>query len=104
MERPQVEARDNVVVGYDIPPFDSMDNFQIWSEVEPPKGTVYNYPTRPWHDAKPHITAMEAPPDVAVQIYNQAVHTVMIAKYTFQKQSMDQVLAWANNEIEGYMR
>ena len=104
MERPQVEARDNVVVGYDIPPFDSMDNFNVWSEVEPPKGTVFNYPTRKWHDAQPHITAMEAPPDVAVQMYNQAVHTVMIAKYTFQKQSMEQVLAWANNEIEGYMR
>ena len=76
--------------GYDIPPFDSMDDFKIWAEVEPPKGTVYNYPIAAWHDAKPHIAAMEAPPDIAVQIYNQAVHTIMIAKYTFQKQSMDQ--------------
>ncbi|HEX4262591.1 MAG TPA: ABC transporter substrate-binding protein [Acetobacteraceae bacterium] len=104
MERPQVEARANAVSGYDIPPFDSMDDFPIWSEVEPPKGTVYNYPIRKWHGSTPHVTAQEASPDVAVQMYNQAVHTVMIAKYCFQNQSMEQVLAWANNEIEGYMR
>ena len=26
-----------------------MTDFKIWEEVEPPKGTVYNYPIRPWH-------------------------------------------------------
>ncbi|MBV9250889.1 MAG: extracellular solute-binding protein, partial [Acetobacteraceae bacterium] len=35
-EREQVEARDNVVDGYDLPPFLSMSDFEIWSEVEPP--------------------------------------------------------------------
>ena len=29
-----------------------MSNFKVWAEVEPPKGTVYNYPIRPWHDAR----------------------------------------------------
>ena len=47
MQREQVEARCNAVVGYDIPPFDSMLDFKVWETVEPPKGTVYNYPIRP---------------------------------------------------------
>ena len=28
-------------------------DFKVWEEVEPPKGTVYNYPIRPFHNAKP---------------------------------------------------
>ena len=49
LQRENVEARCNVVAGYDVPPFDSMHDFKIWEEVEPPKGTVYNYPIRPFH-------------------------------------------------------
>ena len=37
-ERPQVEERCNVVIGYDLPPFDSMLDFKVWEEVEPPQG------------------------------------------------------------------
>ena len=51
-ERPQVEELVTAVVGYDIPPFLSMADFKVWSEVEPPKGTIYNYPVRPWHNAE----------------------------------------------------
>ena len=43
------EVQDKLVtasVGFDIPPFDSFMDFKIWNEVEPPKGTVYNYPPR----------------------------------------------------------
>ena len=57
-ERPQVEERDTAANGYDLPPLISMSDFEIWSEVEPPKGTVYNYPMRPWHDAHENITAL----------------------------------------------
>jgi hypothetical protein len=87
MQREQVEARDNVVQGYDLSPFPSMLDFKVWEEVEPPKGTVYNYPIRPWHDAKPNITGSEAPPDVAVQIYERAIHNGMLARLK-QGQSM----------------
>ena len=80
MQRPQIEERDNGVAGYDIPPFEKLNDFKIWEEVEPPKGTVYNYPIRPWHNAKPSLTASEAAPDVAVQIYNRAVHNQMLAR------------------------
>ena len=46
LQREQVEERDNRGDGYDVPPFVSMTDFTIWAEVEPPKGTVYNYPIR----------------------------------------------------------
>jgi len=103
MQREQVEERDNATAGYDIPPFEKMNDFKIWEEVEPPKGTVYNYPIRPWHNAKPSLTASEASPDVAVQIYNRAVHNQMLARMK-EGQSIKQMLAWAKDEIEGYLR
>jgi hypothetical protein len=68
------------VVGYDLPPFDSMLDFKIWEEVEPPKGTVYNYPNRPFHNAKVHLAASEAAPEIAVQIYNRATMPTMLAR------------------------
>jgi ABC-type glycerol-3-phosphate transport system substrate-binding protein len=103
MQREQVEARDKVVQGYDLSPFPSMLDFKVWEEVEPPKGTVYNYPIRPWHDAKPNITGAEAPPEVAVQIYNRATHNGMLARLK-QGQSVPQVIAWAQAELEGFTR
>ena len=103
-QREQVEERCVAVSGYDIPPFDSMTDFKIWAEVEPPRGTVFNYPILPTHNAQPHIAAAPASPDVAVQIYNNATMTVMIAKLTNEKQSMNQVLDWAQNELESYTR
>ena len=32
--------------GFDIPPFDSLMDFKVWEEVEPPKYTIYNFPPR----------------------------------------------------------
>jgi ABC-type glycerol-3-phosphate transport system substrate-binding protein len=103
MQREQVEARDNVVEGYDLPPFESMTDFKIWETVEPPPGTVYNYPIRPWHEAEPNITASEAPPDIAVQIYRRAIHSGMLGRMK-QGQSIKQVVAWAQAELEGFTR
>jgi ABC-type glycerol-3-phosphate transport system substrate-binding protein len=103
MQREQVEARDNVVQGYDLPPFASMNNFKIWSEVGPPKGTVFNYPIQPWHHAKPSVAASTASPDVAVQIYNRGTMPTMLAKLK-GGQSIKQVVSWAENELEGFTR
>ena len=103
MQRPQVQARCNVVEGFDIPPYAKMVDFKIWEEVEPPKGTVYNYPIRPWHDEQPSLTASEAAPDVAVQIYNRAIHNQMLARLK-DGQTIPQVLAWARDELEGFLR
>jgi len=80
-----------------------MLNFKVWAEAGPPKGTVYNYPIRPAHHARPHIAASEASPEVAVQIYNRGIMPTMMAKLK-SGQSIDQVIAWAQNELEGFVR
>jgi ABC-type glycerol-3-phosphate transport system substrate-binding protein len=103
LQRDQVEARCNVVDGYDIPPFDSMTNFNVWKTVEPPKGTVYNYPTRKSHGATPNVAGMSAPPDIAVQMYNRGTASTMLAKLQ-GGQSIPQVIAWAKDELEGFTR
>jgi ABC-type glycerol-3-phosphate transport system substrate-binding protein len=103
-QREQVETLCNAVDGYDIPPFLSMADFDIWAKVEPPLGTVYNYPIRPWHKATPSIAGYPAPPEIAVQIYNRATMTTMISKLTQGRQPMKEVVAWAKDELEGFMR
>jgi ABC-type glycerol-3-phosphate transport system substrate-binding protein len=103
MERPQVETLCTAVVGYDIPPFKSMANFPVWADVEPPKGTVFNYPVRPWHDAKYYITGSAAPPDIAVQMWSRGTIPTMVAKL-FSGQSIEQSIAWAKEELEGFVR
>jgi hypothetical protein len=103
MDRKQVEERDNGVAGYDLPPFAGMLDFKIWEEVEPPAGTVYNYPIRPWHKAEPSLTGSEAEPDVAVQVYNRSLHNQMLARLK-EGQPIKQVTAWAKDELEGFVR
>jgi ABC-type glycerol-3-phosphate transport system substrate-binding protein len=102
-QREQVEARCNVVEGYDIPPFDSMLDFDVWKKVGPPKGTVYNYPIRKSAHAVPNIAGMSAPPEVAVQMYNRGTASTMLAKLQ-TGQSIPQVIAWAKDELEGFTR
>ena len=102
-QREQVEPRCIASEGYDIPPLDSMSDFKVWEEVAPPKGTVYNYPIRPWHNAQPNITAYPAPRDIAVQMYNRGTHPTLLAKL-HSGQTIDQALAWAKNELEGFVR
>ena len=103
-EREQVIRLVTATSGYDIPPFESMTDFPVWKNVEPPKGTVYNYPIRPQHHSKPHIAAYPAPPEIAVQIYNRGTMTRMIARCTQGGQSIDNTVAWAQDELEGYSR
>ena len=103
-QREQVEEREIAVEGFDIPGFLSMSDFKIWSEVQPPLGTVYNYPIRPFHNATPSISAYPAPREMAVQIYNRATITTMVAKMAKGGQSMDQALNWAQEELEGFTR
>jgi hypothetical protein len=103
MQRDNVEARDITSSGYDLPPYAKLTDFKVWEEVGPPKGTVYNYPIRPGGGQKPSLTASEAAPEVAVQIYNRGVHNQMFARLR-DGQSINQVVAWAQDEIEGYTR
>ena len=66
--------------GYDIPPFLSMADLPVWAELEPPKGTIYNYPVRPHHDAEYYIVGSSAPPDIGVQIWSHNIIPGMVAR------------------------
>ena len=103
LQREQVEQRCDAVAGYDLPPYAGLLDFKIWEKVEPPPGTVYNYPIRPWHNAQPSLTAWEAAPDVAVQIYNGAIHNQIMAKLR-DGQPIPQVLAWVQDQLDGFTR
>jgi len=103
-EREQAEQLCIASHGYDTPPFQSMTNFTVWQNEGPPKGTVANYQLKPEHHAQPWIAMYPAPPEIAVQAYNQATNTKMIARLTQGNQSIDQVIAWAQGELEGFAR
>jgi len=103
LERENVEPRCIASEGYDLPPYEKLLNFKIWEEVEPPKGTVYNYPLRPASGQKPSLAASEASPEIAVQIYNRAIHNQMLARLR-EGQTIPQVIAWAQDELEGFVR
>ncbi len=103
-EREQVEVATTASRGYDIPPFVSMSDFKIWAEEAPPKGVIFNYPTLPSHNAQPCIAGFPAPPDIAVQIYENGLAPIMIGRIAQGGHSIDETIAWAENELEGYSR
>jgi hypothetical protein len=88
--------------GYDLPSFKSLHNFDTWKTVEPPLGTVYSYPPR--GDEQTSIAGAPARSDVGAQIYNQAINTVMVAKLTQGGEKPDDVIKWAERELEGTLR
>ena len=88
--------------GYDLPSFKSMYDLDTWKKVEPPVGTVYSYPPR--GDEQTSIAGAPARSEVGAQIYNQAINTVMIAKFTQGKEKLDDVIKWAEKELEGTLR
>ena len=77
-------------------------DFKIWDEEGPPKGTNYNYPPR--NDAIPSLVGYPAPLKIGTQMWAQATIMKMIARVTQQKQSFDDAMNWAQDEIEGFMR
>ncbi len=101
--REQIETLTTAVDGYDIPPYASMADFKIWEEVGPPKGTVYNYPIRPWHDAEYYVTGSSGPPDIGVQAWNRGLIPTMVSKIV-SGQSIQQAMDWAKDELEGFTR
>jgi hypothetical protein len=88
--------------GYDLPAFEKLTTFKTWAEVEPPKGTLFHYPN-PYNHQKLSISASPAPPKIAQQIYTQATLTKMCVRF-YQGEAMEKTLAWAEGELEGFMR
>jgi len=88
--------------GYDLPAYEKLTTFKTWAEEGPPKGTLFHYPN-PFNHQILSIAASPAPPKVAQQIYAQATLTKMCLRY-YQGEKMEDTLAWAEGECEGFMR
>jgi ABC-type glycerol-3-phosphate transport system substrate-binding protein len=87
--------------GYDLPPFVKFSDIKTWDEQSPPKGTLSHYPNK--GDQQIIVPAAPAPPQIASQIYNQAIMPKMIARMA-QGEAMPKTLDWASREIEGFSR
>jgi hypothetical protein len=101
-QKPAVARLVAASVGYDLPSFKSLYDFDTWKTVEPPVGTVYAYPPR--GDEQTSIAGAPARSEVGAQIYNQAINTVMVSKFTQGNEKLDDVIKWAENELEGTLR
>jgi ABC-type glycerol-3-phosphate transport system substrate-binding protein len=88
--------------GYDLPAFENLTTLKTWAEQGPPKGTLYHYPNPHKHQIL-SISASPAPPKVAQQIYAQGTLTKMCVRF-YQGEAMNKTMAWAEGEIEGFMR
>ena len=86
--------------GYDIPGFKNLRDFKTWAEVEPPVGTVYNYPPTP--DQIVAVAGAPAPIHVANQIYTQGLMTQMMAKVGIQGESVKDTISWAEKQLQAY--
>ncbi|MCS6877728.1 MAG: extracellular solute-binding protein [Geminicoccaceae bacterium] len=99
------EAAEQLVAasqGYDIPGYVAFNDFKTWLEEGPPKGTLRHYPPGP--DQILSIAAAPAPHKIAEQIYNQATITKMIARIVQGGDTIEKAIAWAESELEGFMR
>jgi ABC-type glycerol-3-phosphate transport system substrate-binding protein len=101
--REQFEERAIAVEGFDNPVLDSMLDSKVWDNVGPPKGVFFNYPMRPWHQAVALTPGWPAPPSIAAQIVSRATQPNMLAKI-YTGQSIKDTIAWAHEEVEGFMR
>jgi ABC-type glycerol-3-phosphate transport system substrate-binding protein len=102
LQRENVEKLVTASIGYDVPSFESMRDFKIWEQVEPPKGVVYHYPPR--KDQTTWVACAPAPASIAQQMYTQAIMTKMIARCTTGGDSVGKTIDWAASELEGYQR
>jgi ABC-type glycerol-3-phosphate transport system substrate-binding protein len=88
--------------GYDLPSFEKLTTFKTWAEEEPPKGTLYHYPN-PYNHQTLTVAGMPAPHAIAERIATQATMTQMAVRY-FRGEAIEKTIAWAESELEGFMR
>jgi ABC-type glycerol-3-phosphate transport system substrate-binding protein len=88
--------------GYDLPSFEKLTKFKVWAEEAPPKGTLFHYPD-PYHQQTLSVAGAPAPHAIGERIYTQATQTQMAVRH-FRGEDVEKTIAWAANELEGYMR
>ena len=104
-QREQAESVCTAEHGYDVPPFVSMSDFKVWQTEGPPLGTLSNYPIKPGHHATATLPYAPAPiAQVAQQIYGRSMMPNLAARVTQGGQSIEDAIAWAKQELEGFRR
>jgi len=88
--------------GFDLPPFTRFSTLKTWAEEGPPTGTLYHYPNPHNHQIL-SIAGAPSPPKIAAQIFTQGLMTKMTVRH-MQGEPMEKTLAWAEGELEGFMR
>ena len=101
-QKEQVAQLVEASFGYDLPSFKSMYDLPTWRSVGPPTGVSYGYPPR--GDEQTSMFGHPARAEVGAQMYNQAINTVMVAKVTQGNEKIDDVIKWAEKELEGTLR
>src|SRR6185369_13573332 len=101
-QKPAVTRVVEASFGYDLPSFKTMYDLDIWNTVGPPLGTVYGYPPR--GDEQTSIAGAPARTEVGAQIYNQAINAVMVSKFSQGGEKIDDVIKWAEAELEATLR
>lgn len=88
--------------GYDLPLTPSFYDIPVWETEGPPPGSIYNYPGR--GNEGVIVAGFPAPPSVAARIYTEGLIPNLVARVTQGGESPDDAIAWAEEEIGGYMR
>jgi ABC-type glycerol-3-phosphate transport system substrate-binding protein len=88
--------------GYDLPLQPAFFDNPVWETEGPPRGTLYNYPSRGNEDVI--VSGYPAPPGIAAKIYTESLVPNLVARVTQTGESPDDAIAWATEELEGYLR
>jgi len=99
------DAIEKMVVasgGYDLPSFEKLTTLKVWAEEGPPKGTLYHYPN-PFNHQILSVAGAPAPHKIAEQINTASIQCQMAVRH-YNGEAMEKTLAWAANEVEGFMR
>ena len=101
-QKEQVDQLVEASRGYDLPLRPSFLDNPVWANEGPPQGTEYNYPSR--GNEQIIVAGYPAPAAVAAQIYSEAVIPNMVARVAQTGESPDDAIAWAAEELEGFLR
>jgi len=101
-QKPAITKLVEASLGCDLSAFKTMHDLDIWKTVGPPVGTIYGYSPRA--DEKTSITGVPARTEVGARIYNQAINSVMVSKFTQGGEELDDTIKWAENELDATLR
>ena len=78
----------------------AFQTLKVWAEAEPPKGTLYQ---NPYNHQILSVAGAPAPHKIVEQINTASIQCRMAVRY-YTGETLEKTLAWAANEVEGFMR